>query len=39
MSHDLGAVTIFRFLEVGLGLELGLRLGLRLRLGFWLGNN
>ncbi len=43
MSHDLGAVTIFRFLEVRLGkglglrLELGLRLGLELRLGFWLG--
>ena len=44
MSHDLGAVTIFRFSELGLarvrigvGLELGL--GLRLRLGFrlWLG--
>ncbi len=24
MSHDLGAVTIFRFLELGLGLGLGL---------------
>ncbi len=42
---DLGAVTIFRFLELGLGLGLGLRLGLGLwlvlglglRLGFWLG--
>ena len=42
MSHDLGAVTIFRFLELGLGLSLRLGLGLRLgsglglRLGFWL---
>ena len=27
MSYDLGAVTIFRFLEVGLGLGLGLGLG------------
>ncbi len=24
MSHDLGAVTILRFLELGLGLGLGL---------------
>ena len=37
MSHDLGAVTIFRFSELGLGLDwgrLGLGLGLRLGLGF-----
>ncbi len=27
MSHDLGAVTIFRFLELELGLGLGLDLG------------
>ncbi len=38
MSHDLGAVTIFRFLELGLRVGLGsLGLGLRLRLGLWLG--
>ena len=41
MSHDLGAVTIFRFSELGLGFRLrlgiGLGLGLGLRLGFWLG--
>ena len=39
MSHDLAAVTIFRFLELGLGLWLGLVFGsgLGLRLGFWLG--
>ena len=39
ISHDLGAVTIFRFSELGLGLGLGLRLGLgfRLRLGIGLG--
>ena len=35
MSHDLGVVTIFRFLEQGLGLGLGSGLGIRL--GFWLG--
>ena len=27
MSHDLGAVIIFRFLELGLGLGLGMDLG------------
>jgi hypothetical protein len=36
MSHNLGAVTIFRFLELALGLGLGL--GLRLRLGLELGS-
>jgi hypothetical protein len=30
MSHDLGTVTIFRLLGLGLGKGLGLRLGLRL---------
>ena len=37
VSHDLGTVTIFRLLglglEFGLGKGLGLRLGLRLGLG------
>ncbi len=35
MSHDLGAVTIFRFLEVGLKVRIRVRLGsgLGLRLG------
>ncbi len=37
MSHDLGAVTIFRFLELGLGFGLGLDLDLRSGLGLWLG--
>ena len=37
MSHDLGAVTIFRFLELELGLGLQLGLGLRLGLGLWSG--
>ena len=27
MSHDLGVVTIFRFLELALGLGFGLELG------------
>jgi hypothetical protein len=33
MSHDLGTVTIFRLLGLGLAFELGKGLGLRLRLG------
>ena len=41
MSHDIGVVTIFTFLETKLGLELILRcrvvLGLRLELGRWIG--
>ncbi len=37
MSHDVGAVTIFRFLELGLGLGLDLRLGLGLGLGLGSG--
>jgi hypothetical protein len=32
MSHDLGTVTIFRFLGFGLGFELGKGLGLGLGL-------
>ncbi len=37
VSHDLGAVTIFRFLELELGLGLRLGLALRLGLGLWSG--
>ncbi len=36
MSHNIGAVTIFRFLELGLGLGLGIGFGLRLALGLQL---
>jgi hypothetical protein len=37
MSHDLGTVTIFRLLGLGLWKELGLELILRLGLGLELG--
>jgi hypothetical protein len=34
MSHDLGTVTIFRLLGLGLGFGLGFGLGKGLELGF-----